>query len=103
MVYIFILPISASAIDIICNAVPVICLAVLAAEKNLGKNKTITIASVYVICRIVRLVSQVAIIDTFGESTMGIISSCIENLVTALAVAFATVGKYLDKAERHAE
>ena len=30
MVYIFILPISASAIDIICNAVPVICLAVLA-------------------------------------------------------------------------
>ena len=103
MANIFTLPISYSAFDIIINIIPVICIGILAAAKDLGKKKTIIVASVYVACRIIRLICNIAIIDSLGEDKLSVISLCIENLTVALTAGGATIGKYLDKAERNAK
>ena len=102
-VYLSSAPNSPSAYRTVLQLIPVAAIAILAAAKDLGKKNTIFLTIVFVLCRVISLISAIVDLSHFGTAAFGVLSANISNLLISLTTGVMVIGKYLDKTERGAK
>ena len=80
--------------------ISLVMLTVLAVAKDFGKTKTLIVALICILCRVILLILSLCNLKIFGTATVGLLGNDIANILLAITTAFMVTGKYLDKAER---
>lgn len=75
-------------------------LTIMAVAKDLGKTKTLIVALICILCRVILLILSLCNLKIFGTAALGLLGNDIVNILFAITTAFMVMGKYLDKTER---
>lgn len=73
---------------------------VLATASDLGRNKSLLLAVLPILCRLVILIRFFMNISNYGTTLIGVLSSNVSYFVISLVTAYMVLGKYTDKKDR---
>ena len=85
---------------LIFNLISLSAVAVLSVASDLGRKKSFLFATLFVLCRLVLLITFIVKVPGYGTATIGVVSAGVSNFLIALTTGVMVIGKYLDKNER---
>lgn len=84
------------------NLIALSAIAVLSIASDLGRNNSLILVSLFILCRVALFVIFISNTSIDGSAVIGVISSGVSNLLISLTTGYMVLGKYTDKKDRGA-